>query len=145
MFDADSFLQATVEGVLDTSRKPIPEIEEATLQIKELKLKISGEYTILDVIMIVDEEEARTATGLPEPQIRHGIFLDIDDSGMLDMTEGKNIDLGKLRQALGQNDEGEWSPAMMEGAVCTGHVVQDPDKDDPTKIYNRIKAFALNG
>jgi len=142
MFDADSFLQATVEGQLSTSRPSIPELQDAQLVVKDLGIKVSGDFTILDVVFICDEESAREATGMAEPQIKHGVFLDLDSSGALDMGEGKNVDLGRLRAALGQNDGGPWAPAQMIGQVCRGHVVQDPDKKDPSKIYNRIKAFA---
>lgn len=145
MFDADSLLQTQVEGSLDTSRKPIREMEEAQMVIKSVGLKLTGknsEYTVLDLVFIVDEQDARDDTGMTEPQIKHGVFLDIDDSGMIDMAEGKNIDLGRLRAACGQNDGGAWSPMDLEGQPVVGHIIQQPDKNDPTIIYNRIKAFA---
>lgn len=51
-----------------------------------------------------------------KPTITQSIMLDITDEGGLDMGEGKNVQLGRLREALGQNDDGApWQPAMLYG------------------------------
>jgi hypothetical protein len=42
------------------------------------------------------------------------VWLDVDDNGNLDTSEGRNVGLGRLRKALGQN-EGAWNPPMMKG------------------------------
>ena len=146
IFDAESFLDATVEGVLATSRPPMPEIEDAQLMIKSLDMAFGDEWVAVDLEIVVDEAAAREATGFDEPTVRHRLFLDTTDDGMLDMSEGKNIALGRLRVACGWDpDSAEpWNFRMLEGAGCRGHIVQDPDDTDPSKIYNRVKSFAIN-
>ena len=140
IFDPEAFLNTDIEGSCATSFSPIPD-HEALLVVKKVEPKASGDYAILDVTFLVDSDEAREETGQDEPTVRVGIFLDIDDNGMLDLGKGKNVQLGRLRAALGQNDGGAWSPAGMVGETCLGHVTQRPDKNDSEKIYNDVKQF----
>lgn len=145
MFNPDDFLNSTVTGVLATRRPPIPEIEEATLIIKDLKARMTGgdnPQPVLDVTMTVDEQSARDATGMAEPSVRYGCWLDLTPEGDLDMGEGKNVQLGRLREAVGQNVEGQgWQPSMLLGQVLRGKITQRPDKNDPETIYNDIAAI----
>lgn len=140
LFDPEAFLNTDVEGSCATSFAPIP-VGEALLVIKKVEPKSSGDYAILDVTFIVDSEEAREETGQDEPTVRVGIFLDIDDNGLLDLGKGKNVQLGRLRAAIGQNDGSAWSPAGMVGETCLGQVTQRPDPKDSERIYNDVKQF----
>lgn len=139
IFDPNTFLETTVDGACSTMIVPIPEMECAVL-VKDLKVKVQGDYTILDVNFIIDDDNARKVTGNSEPVVRKGIFLDLNAKGQLDLSEGKNVDLGRLRAALGQND-GAWNPNMMVGQTCLAKITQRPDKNDPEKIYNDISHF----
>ena len=50
------------------------------------------------------------------------MFLDMDENGDLELGKGKNVDLGRLREALGQNTGGNWSPSQLVGSSATIHV-----------------------
>ena len=74
------------------------------------------------------------------PIVTQSIMLDITSEGALDMGEGKNVQLGRLREAVGQNASGKpWAPAMLIGQMArinvkhrindeTGDLVMDVDK-----------------
>lgn len=143
MFDPDAFMSTNIEGELSTSIPPIPEMEEALLVIKSVDPRVAGkdkDVIVLDVTFVVDEQEAREATGMDEPSVRSGIFLDILDDGSLDTTEGKNVGLGRLRAAVNQNSAAAWNPAMLIGQVLRGKITQRPEEDGD-RIFNDVKQF----
>lgn len=144
MFDPNNFLSTEVTGELSTTIKPIPEMEEATLICKKIDVRVTGpqqEYVVMDITWVVDEPEARTATGLAEPTVRQGVFLDITEQGGLDMAEGANIDLGRVRAAAGQNDANtSWMPARLEGVAVVGQITQRAsNKEGDDRIFNDVK------
>jgi hypothetical protein len=65
------------------------------------------------------------------------IWLDVNGEA-LDLSEGKNVGLGRLRKALDQND-GAWNPLMMKGrGPVMIKVTQRSDKNDPTQKYAEV-------
>lgn len=141
-FNPDTFLNSTVSGKMSTATAAIPEME-ARAYIKDIKARTtqSGK-AIMDVVWAVQDPKASEVTGMDEPSVRQSVFLDLDDSGNLDHSTGKNIQLGRLRAALGQNSEGGWSPSMLMGKTARIHITQRPDANDPTRIYNDVKGVA---
>lgn len=71
------------------------------------------------------------------------IWLDLDEAGEeLDMAEGKNVGIGRLRRALGQND-GVWNPQMMKGkGPVIIKVGQRADQNDPNTKYAEVTRVA---
>ena len=139
VFNKDLFLNTQVTQSLSTSRPAIPE-HESRLCCKSFDIRTPKESVIMDIQWIVDSEEARNATNMDEPTVRQSIFLDLDESGFLDTREGKNIQLGRLRKALNQNNEGQaWSPSMIVGGVCMGKITQRPNDKDVTSPYNDVE------
>lgn len=54
-----------------------------------------------------------------KPVITQSIMLDVTEEGGLDMGEGKNVQLGRLREAVDQNTDGQpWQPAMLMGQMA---------------------------
>ncbi len=117
MFDSDTFMSATVEGENSTVFIPVPEGEFQALAEKVESRNANG-YVILDVTWSIDDDSVVTATGRDKNTARQSIFLDMTDAGGIDMGQGKNIQLGKLREAIGQNGPGAWSPSMILGNVA---------------------------
>ena len=66
-------------------------------------------------------------------------WLDLNEDGSgLDLSEGKNVSLGRLRKALDQNS-GAWNPMMMKGkGPLMVKVTQRSDKNDPTIKYAEV-------
>jgi hypothetical protein len=56
---------------------------------------------------------------MAEPSVSQSLMLDMTESGALAVGTNKNVNLGRLREALGQNVSGRpWSPNMLQGQVA---------------------------
>jgi hypothetical protein len=56
---------------------------------------------------------------------------------------GKNIQLGRVRAALGQNDENKpWKFSMLVGAAAKIKVEHSPNLKDPDSPYANVVAVA---
>lgn len=121
MFNPDDFLSGTVTGEMATSMEPVPEGEYPAL-IKDVAARQTqsekGTFTILDITWQIDDPAVAEAVGMDSPTVRQSIFLDTTESGGLDLGKGKNVQLGRLREAVGQNDSGPWSPSHLAGQVA---------------------------
>lgn len=118
MFDAEQFMQSTVEGEMSTESVPVPAGEYVAV-VKSVGSR-SGEkdgktWAMLDVTWEIDDPQVAEVTGRDVNTVRQSIFLDINDHGGLDLGKGKNIGLGRLREAVNQNGPQAWAPAMLEG------------------------------
>jgi hypothetical protein len=137
-FNADAFMNTEVEGSSETEYTPIPEAEY-TAVIKEVKADVTAKgQPLLELIWIIDNEEVRQLLDNDEPTVRQTIWLDIDPTtGSLQFGKNKNVQLGKLREALGQNDGSAWGPGKLAGNVATINLKHD--LGDEGQIYARVK------
>lgn len=129
-FNPDAFMNTAISEANDTKIVPIPEGDHIAA-VKEIKGRVAKDRPILDVIWLVDSDEAKQATGMETPQIKQSIFLDFTETGALDMSKGKNVQLGKLRAALGQNVSGKpWMPGHLIGGVAKIKITHRVDGED---------------
>lgn len=136
-FNPDAFLTEEQTGKLDTEYTPIPTGDYPAI-IKDVKPRVTPNgKPLMDLIWIIDSQEVRDFTGMPEPTCKQTIWLDLDANGKLEIGTNKNVGLGKLRDALGQNDGRPWSPSMLQGQPAMVHV--EPDK---TGQYSNITQVA---
>lgn len=128
MFDPEKFTQTEYKDSLSTAIPPVPEgeyiamidkLDWDTVDTKNGKrLQAIAYWEIDDAQGIV-----KAATKLDKNTVRQTIWLDLTpDSNIengqisLDMGEGRNVDLGRLREALGQNQAGRpWKFDMLKG------------------------------
>lgn len=137
-FDPDQFLQTETEAKLETEYTPIPEGEYMGV-IKKLDSNVTPNGSpVLAVTWIIDDQEVRDFTGMPEPTCRQSVWLDVNDNGALEAGSNKNVQLGRLRDALGQNDGKPWAPSMMEGQVARVIVKHTPDKNNPGAVFANV-------
>ena len=122
-FNADQFMNTEVEGEMSTDYVPIPENEYRAV-IKEVQARTTPKGTpLMEVTWIIDDQEVRDLIGMDEPTARQTIWLDINEAtGGLDFGANKNVALGRLREALGQNDGQPWSPNRLMGQVATVNI-----------------------
>jgi len=136
-FNPDTFLTEEQNVILETEFTAIPEGDYDGI-IKDIKPDTTPKGShLLAVTWLIDSEEVREHTGMPEPTCRQTIWLDLDENGKLAGGSNKNIGLGKLRDALGQNDGSPWSPSMLLGQPAYVHVA--PDK---TGQYSNVVQVA---
>lgn len=144
-FDADSFLQSSVTEANDTKVIPCPVGEYMGIIDKVAARQwqsTDGTKTgvTLDVTWLIEDAGAKAATGRDVVTVRQGVMLDISATGGLDMGQGKNVGLGRLREAVGKNQPGEaFSFAMLPGLAAKVSVTHRQDKNDPETVYAEVK------
>jgi len=130
-----------------THRDPIPEGEYRAviddIDWREVPMKDGATVRIvMRVNWEIVDDDLRAQLDLPKVTVRQDIWIDEDKSrGGIDFAKGKNVGLGRLREALGQNNPGEaWNPGMLKGAGPAVIVVtQRPDKNSDV-IYNDVRS-----
>lgn len=135
-FNPETFMNTSTTEAGSTKYTPVPE-EDYPASIKEVKPREAKGRGILDINWEIVDERAKAATGMESSVVRQSIFLDLTESGGLDMGKGKNIPLNKLREAVNQNAPGKtWQPGMLLGQVALVKVTHRLVDDN---IYADVK------
>lgn len=133
MFDPNSFITNETDATFETSFTPLPEDDyRATISDLSADQVGANNTPILRVKWTVDlsnNPEAMNLLGRESTDVEQTIWLDIATNGSLEVGPNKNVALGKLRDALGQNDGSPWSPSMLLGQVATVQVNHRIDKN----------------
>lgn len=145
-FDLDMFKQSSVTG--EVSTKVIPcEPGEYPAMITRHEIAVTNPKEgkaarpYLSVFYRIDDAEQVRHTGRDPLTVRQTIWLDATESGSLDMAPGKNIGLGRLRAALGQDNPTQpWKFDMLDGGTLMVKVANEADSNDPETIYDRVVA-----
>lgn len=148
-FDPNAFLDSETIEQMDTRFPLIPQGEFPAIvdgidARQQDSTKVPGEvWTILDVTYAIDDAGVREETQLPKPTVRQSIFLDMGEDGKLATGTGKNVNLGRLREALGLNQPGQaFNFNMLVGQACIVAIKHNPDKNDPEIIYANVGKVA---
>lgn len=113
LFNPETFLDDDAGGVLSTERTLVPTGTYSNCYIKDVKPsegiigkgERAGEpWARMVFVWVIDDDAVRQELNKSEVVLSQGIMLDLDSNGKLDEGKGRNIRLGKLRQALGIND-----------------------------------------
>lgn len=127
-FNVEQFLSESQEAVeLDTIRIPIPDgeyvgqigTEPGSVDLshgvgKNGKpwLRLNLKITIPDANLKAQLKRAPTD---PDPVVYYGFFIDLNEQGKTDWRPQRNINLAKVRAAVGQNKAGAWNFMMLAG------------------------------
>lgn len=149
MFNPDMLMEQNFEEANSTTRLPVPEGEYPGI-VKDVKIREvqrkdgSGSFPMVDVTWLLDSDELRETMGRPEITARQSLMLDITANGSLDMGKGKNVALGRLREALGMNVPGQgFSFAMLNGAGPAKVMVKHRmNEQDPEIVYDEVRSVA---
>ncbi|MBM3272900.1 hypothetical protein FJY94_06585 [Candidatus Kaiserbacteria bacterium] len=143
-FDADVFMNTAVSGSNDTRVAQADpgeylavadSIEFDTFAGKSDK-SLGKTFYKLRVKWSIDDAGVKEALGRDKVTVAQDMFLDMTDGGSLDMGKGRNVSLGRLREAIGQNDPARpWSPNMIVGAVAKVKVEHEVVKGE---IYAKV-------
>lgn len=141
-FDLDAFMSATVTDANDTKITPVPEGEYMAVisktALKQIEKGTMAGRLVLDVTYEIDDQAARDATGMDKPTVRQGIFLDTTEHGTLEVGKGKNVTLGKLREAVGLNVPGKPFAFSMLFGLPVRILVKHRQAEDGT-IFTDVK------
>jgi hypothetical protein len=147
-FDADKFLNQTITDPMSTHTIPCPEGEykafvddgDKAITFREGGLDRNGnELSPQCVVLFAVMGDQIPNQVLKRDKVLVGMNIWLDVNGdALDLSEGKNVGLGRLRKAIDQND-GAWNPMMMKGrGPVMIKVTQRSDKNDPTQKYAEV-------
>lgn len=145
VFNPEQFLQQTVTEAFETRMTPVPEGEYlASIDKLGMRTLPNTGQPILDITWTILDDAVKAALGLSKITVRQSVFLDLDANGKLDNGANKNIRLGQIREAMGQNTPGQpWGPMMLNGAgPAKVKVVQRPNEKDPANPFSDIGMVA---
>lgn len=146
-FNPEDLLHTEAGGANSTKAIPVP-VGEFLSQcgkpsVRQNTIKKgpnAGEMlTFLDVPLVIQDEDVKEETKRDKPQVRWSTILTLDENNQISTEEGDNIQLGRLREAIGMNDDPSFTLAAIEGQMVMARVSQRPDDDDPETIYNDVK------
>lgn len=153
-FDADVFMNTTVDEPMATALSSVPEGEyvamigdftsEAfkTIEYKDQKGN-DIKRQVLEVPFLIDDAALKAQLGREQVTHRETYWLDFDANGRLDTGPDKNVSLGKLRECLDQNGNGPWAPSHLRNMGPMKIVIKTrSDKRDPEKKYTNITKYA---
>jgi hypothetical protein len=149
MFDPNTFLDMTTTDANSTVSIPVPVaeyigiIDEVKARPWQSKDDPSKAGMALDVLWSVDDEGVKQLLERDKVVVKQGLMLDMTESGGLDMGKGKNVQLGRLREATGLNAPGQpFGFRMLEGRMAKIRVKHRPDPKNPEVIYAEVDAVA---
>ena len=146
-FDPQLYMDQSWDQSNDTKLTPIPDgeypciIEPGTVEFKTWQSRDGTKNGIkLAMRLNVDSPEVRQTLGRDKVTVRYEVMIDTLESGAIDMGKGKNVGLGRLRQAVGLNEPGRpFSPRMLEGRMLRAKIGHRIDGED---IYDEVKGVA---
>lgn len=134
-FDAQAFLDASTTETSATFLEPIPENEYPAV-ISDVSIRSGasdkGPWAMLDIKFETQDPALEEKLGR-KPVSKMSVFLDQDDP-----SQKKNVNLGRIREALNLNQEGRpFSPRMMIGMPCK---VAIKHREYNGAIYDEVRA-----
>jgi hypothetical protein len=145
-FNPETFLNTVEVGANSTSFEPIPDGEylaHIPFDDSSLKPRVTNKgQLVLDITWELLDEALKAKLDRTKVTVRQSLFIDQTPQGTIDRSKGKNVQLGRLREALGQNDPLKpWQPSDLRGAGPAKIKVSSRLGDDGT-VYNDVKAVA---
>jgi hypothetical protein len=144
-FDPNTFLNQTFDDANDTKVVPCPVGEYIAISekvdVKPWATKDGSNSGLkIEILWDVQSDEVKALLGRDKVIVKQDQMLDLTDTGALDMGKGKNVGLGRIREALGLNKPGEpFSFGMLQGRmakVLVSHRVSGED------VFSEIKKIA---
>lgn len=146
MFNPEQFLDMQVTESNDTKLTPVP-VGEYNAIAEKVEVKswqkrddpsVSG--LKLAITWNIDDEAVKQLLGRDKVSARQDIMLDLTEAGGLDMGKGKNVGLGRVREAVGLNVPGQpFSFTMVTGRLAKIKIAHRVDGED---VYSEVKGVA---
>jgi hypothetical protein len=149
-FDPEQFMHQTVDRPLETEFTMVPQgeylasiddFDRDALESIDFTYKRGpnagspGNMLKLSLPFVINDDAVRQELGRDKVVVTKQIILDTDDNGQLAFGTNRNIELGRIRDAVGQNVNGPWSLMELRGAgpVMIKVVHIEYDRRDGTK------------
>lgn len=146
MFNPEQFLDQQFTEANDTKLVPVP-VGEYTAIAGDVKCRQwqsksdpSKSGLTLDITWEIDDPAVKELLGRERVTVKQGIMLDLTESGSMDMGKGRNVGLGRLREALDLNKPGQaFSFSMVPGRLAK---VSVSHRIDGENIFAEVKQVA---
>ena len=146
MFSPDQFLDMQVTEANDTKIVPVPvgEYNAIVGEVKVVQWQKKDDPSVaglkLQITWELDSPEVKALLQRETVTVRQDQMLDLAESGGLDMGKGRNVGLGRLREATGLNTPGQpFSFTMLTGRMAKVSIKHRVDGDT---IYSEVKGVA---
>lgn len=144
-FDPTTFLNQTFDEGNSTVSVPVPEGEYMAIADNpkiETWQKKDGSASGLKLALdwVIQDETLAAELGRKEVKVRQQQMLDLTETGQLDFGKGKNIGLGRLREAVDLNTPGQPFAFSMIGGRAAKVLIKH--RIDGDQIYAEVKAVA---
>jgi hypothetical protein len=145
-FDPTSFLNQTFNESNSTESVPVPEGEypgiiEKVDVVPWSKTDGSASGLKLQVMWTIEDESVKELLGRSKVTQRQDIMLDLTESGdNLDFGKGRNIGLGRLREATDLNEPGAPFGFQMLPGKMAKVLVKHRAGQEPGQIFSEVKA-----
>lgn len=141
-FDASSLLNASVDKGMSTDYTNIPvgvyPAVADSIEFRQVSTK-DGERFILELHWKISSNSVEQETGRSRNTCKQSLWLDIVN-GKLSIAKGHNVDLGRLRETLRQNQPG-WKPADLIGKNGRVTVTQELHKGRTFSNVTAVEAL----
>lgn len=148
-FNPDAFMAQTVDQPFATERTLCPpgeyrmavdDFTSEAITITEFEYRRGpntgkkGKMVKFNCPIIVLDDKVASKLGVDKVVIRQQFILDVDENNQLVFGTNKNIGLGQLRDAVGQNQPGPWGiPNLRNSKPFVGKVIhREYKRDDGT-------------
>lgn len=147
-FDPKLLLDATTDQANSTERIPVPAGEHLSV-IENVDVRAGNkdgkDWAFLDVTYNIDSQQVKETLGRQKVVLTQGIGLDFTPTGGLDYSKGRNVNLGRLREATGLNVPGQpFSFRMLVGKPLKIVVNHSPDTRPtarPGDVFENVNGF----
>lgn len=148
-FDPAAFENMVVEEANETESTPVPEgdylglIDKVSVRGQEIKngSRAGETVPILDVVYALNDDDGKLAKQLNRDKItvRQQIWLDLNENSALAFGPNQNVQLGRLRDAVGLNKTGKpFTFKQLEGQGPLAIYVTNRTLDDG-RVFDEVK------
>ncbi len=147
-FDPNTFLNQSFDEANDTKVVPCPVGEYLALadkvEIKSWAARDGSSSGLkAEITWDIQDENVKQLLGRDTVKVRQQQMLDLTETGALDFGKGKNVGLGRIREALGLNTPGDpFAFSMIQGRMAKVKVSHRANGED---LYDEVKAIAAAG
>ncbi len=148
-FNSEQFLSTVISQSASTKSIAVPEGDFVAVvtKIGVRSIKMDDEDRVIFEVTWEPSDPSgiiESTTGRKKNTVRQGVFLDLTPEGGIDLAKGMNVSLGRLRDALGQNKDGEpWNFQMVMGRTARIYVSHKIDNKTGDVYANVEKVAAL--
>ena len=141
-FDISVLEETIIDAANATSIVPVPEGEyEGIIEDYNFRKTIEtkrGERLPLDIYWRIHDEALQKKLNRETVTAKQGMLLEVNEDGSLAVGPGQNVDLGRLRAALGMNGK-NFSFLKLKGAGPARILITHRQDEKTDDVYSEVR------